>query len=129
MVSSINLDILGGPRMWNGHKLSLDIDREQEVDVNDDLVLELAFYAQALEGTRQALLKFQSKRLPFLRPSDYHAEMSKSDGHMKKLEGRLLAEKRKIEKLKERAKQKEEEIESVKKWRKQRGADWVCQWW
>ena len=40
---------------------------------------------------------------------------------MKKVKGRLLAEKRKVEKLKERAKQKEEEIESVKKWRKQRG--------
>ena len=47
------------------HKFSLDIGREQEVDVKDDLVLELAFYTQTLEGTRQALLKFQSKRLLF----------------------------------------------------------------
>ncbi|XAR71791.1 hypothetical protein NMG60_11018205 [Bertholletia excelsa] len=123
------------------HKLSVDIDQEQEVDVNDDLARELSFYTQALEGTRQALLKFQSMRRPFLRPSDYYAEMVKSDAHMEKVKGRLLAEKRKIEeaeerrkareakkiakevqaqKLKERAKQKKEEIESVKKWRKQR---------
>ncbi|XAR66170.1 hypothetical protein NMG60_11012290 [Bertholletia excelsa] len=123
------------------HKLSLDVDREQEVDVNDDLARELSFYTQALEGTRQALMKFQSTWLPFLRPSHYYAEMVKSDAHMQKVKGRLLSEKRKIEeaeerrkareakkiakevqaqKLKERAKQKKEEIESVKKWRKQR---------
>ncbi|XP_054812932.1 probable rRNA-processing protein EBP2 homolog [Prosopis cineraria] len=123
------------------HKLSIDIDQEQEVDVNDDLARELSFYTQALEGTRQAFEKFQSMDIPFLRPSDYYAEMVKTDSHMEKVKGRLLAEKRKMEeaeerrkareakrlskeiqaqKLKERAKQKKEGIESVKKWRKQR---------
>ncbi|XP_059666996.1 probable rRNA-processing protein EBP2 homolog [Cornus florida] len=123
------------------HKLSIDIDREQEVDVNDDLTRELAFYTQALEGTRQAFVKFDSARLPFLRPSDYYAEMVKTDNHMEKVKGRLLSEKKKIEeaeerrkareakkiakevqaqKIKERSKQKKDEIESVKKWRKQR---------
>ncbi|KAL2325507.1 hypothetical protein Fmac_024565 [Flemingia macrophylla] len=123
------------------HKLSVDIDQEQEVDVNDDLARELAFYTQALEGTRQAFEKLQSMGLPFLRPADYYAEMVKTDGHMEKVKGRILAEKRKMEeaeerrkareakrlskeiqaqKLKERAKQKKDDIESVKKWRKQR---------
>ncbi|XP_004516890.1 probable rRNA-processing protein EBP2 homolog [Cicer arietinum] len=123
------------------HKLSIDIDQEQEVDVNDDLARELAFYTQALEGTRQAFEKLQSMGLPFLRPSDYYAEMVKADSHMEKVKGRLLDEKRKMEeaeerrkareakrlskeiqaqKMKERAKQKKEDIESVKKWRKQR---------
>ena len=123
------------------HKLSIDIDQEQEVDVNDDLERELAFYTQALEGTREASVKLQSMGLPFLRPSDYYAEMVKTDSHMEKVKGKLLSEKRKIEeaeerrkareskrlakeiqaqKQKERAKQKKDEIESVKKWRKQR---------
>ncbi|KAK7269242.1 hypothetical protein RIF29_21962 [Crotalaria pallida] len=123
------------------NKLSIDIDPEQEVDVNDDLARELAFYTQALEGTRQAFEKLQSMGLPFLRPPDYYAEMVKTDSHMVKVKGRLLAEKRKMEeaderrkareakrlskevqaqKMKERAKQKKEDIESVKKWRKQR---------
>lgn len=123
------------------HKLSVDIDQEQEVDVNDDLARELAFYTQALEGTRQAFEKLQSMGLPFLRPADYYAEMVKTDTHMEKVKGRLLAEKRKMEeaeerrkareakrlskeiqaqKMKERAKQKKDDIESVKKWRKQR---------
>ncbi|GMP70008.1 hypothetical protein CsSME_00029051 [Camellia sinensis var. sinensis] len=64
------------------HTLSLDIDQQQEVDVNDDLARELAFYTQALEGTRQAFVKFQSMQLPFLRPSDCYADMVKSDTHM-----------------------------------------------
>ncbi|XP_077245227.1 putative rRNA-processing protein EBP2 homolog isoform X1 [Tasmannia lanceolata] len=123
------------------HKLSIDYDEDQKVDVNDDLARELAFYTQALEGTRQAFAKLQSMGLPFLRPPDYYAEMVKTDVHMMKVKGRLLVEKKRIEeseerrkareskriskevqaqKLKERAKQKKEEIESVKKWRKQR---------
>lgn len=122
-------------------KVSIDIEQAQEVDVNDDLARELAFYTQALEGTRQAFGKFQKIGVPFLRPSDYYAEMVKTDSHMEKVKGRLLVEKRKIEeaeerkkareakklakevqaqKQKERAKQKKEEIEAVKKWRKQR---------
>ncbi|KAJ8752843.1 hypothetical protein K2173_008578 [Erythroxylum novogranatense] len=123
------------------HKLSIDVDQEQEVDVNDDLARELAFYTQALEGTRKAFEKLESMGLPFLRPPDYYAEMVKSDAHMEKVKSRLLAEKRNIEeaeerkkareakriakevqsqKLKERAAQKKMEIESVKKLRKNR---------
>ncbi|XP_071732687.1 probable rRNA-processing protein EBP2 homolog [Rutidosis leptorrhynchoides] len=123
------------------HKLSLDIEQEQQVDVNDDLAREMAFYTQAIEGTRQAFVKFQSMGLPFLRPTDYYAEMVKTDSHMEKIKGRLLSEKKRIEeaeerrkmrdnkkkakevqaeKQKERVKQKKDEIESVKKWRKQR---------
>uniref|UniRef100_A0A2P2QML4 Uncharacterized protein MANES_06G137800 n=1 Tax=Rhizophora mucronata TaxID=61149 RepID=A0A2P2QML4_RHIMU len=123
------------------HRLSLDVDQGQEIDVNDDLARELAFYTQALEGTRKAFEKLESMGLPFLRPPDYYAEMVKSDAHMGKVKGRLLVEKRKVEeaeerkkareakriakevqaqKQKERAMQKKMEIESVKKWRKQR---------
>ncbi|KAG9441991.1 hypothetical protein H6P81_017845 [Aristolochia fimbriata] len=114
------------------HKLSIDIEQEEKIDVNDDLTRELAFYTQALEGSRQAFEKLQSLGLPFLRPADYYAEMVKSDTHMMKVKGRLLEEKKRIEeaeerrkareakriakevqaqKLKERAKQKKQEIE------------------
>ena len=105
------------------------------------LAREMAFYTQALDGTRQAFEKLQSMGLPFLRPPDYYAEMVKTDSHMLKIKGKLLIEKKKIEeaeerkkareakkiskevqaqKNKERAKRKKEDIESVKKWRKQR---------
>ncbi|GMH04589.1 hypothetical protein Nepgr_006429 [Nepenthes gracilis] len=122
-------------------RLSIEIDQGKDIDVNDDLTRELALYTQALEGTRQAFEKLQSMGLPFLRPSDYYAEMVKSDVHMEKVKSRLLFQKKQIEeaeerrkareakriakevhaeKVKERAKQKKEQIESVKKWRKQR---------
>ncbi|GAB2216151.1 hypothetical protein Droror1_Dr00023920 [Drosera rotundifolia] len=122
-------------------KLTIDIEHQQEVDVNDDFARETAFYTQALEGTTQAFEKLQSMGLPFLRPPDYYAEMVKSDVHMEKIKSSLLYKKKQMEeaeerrkargakriakevhaeKLKERAKQKKEQIESVKKWRKQR---------
>ena len=43
------------------HKLTVDHDQGEKVDVNDDLTRELAFYTQALDGTRQAFEKLQSK--------------------------------------------------------------------
>ncbi|XP_018488470.1 probable rRNA-processing protein EBP2 homolog [Raphanus sativus] len=124
------------------HKLTVEIDQgPQAVDVNDDLAREMAFYTQALEGTREAFGKLEEMGLPFLRPGDYYAEMVKSDTHMEKVKSKLLYEKKQMEeaeerrkardnkkmakevqsqKMKERAKQKKDEIESVKKWRKQR---------
>nr|CAD1835197.1 unnamed protein product [Ananas comosus var. bracteatus] len=123
------------------HKLTVDHDQAEGVDVNDDLGRELAFYTQALDGTRKAFDKLQGMKIPFLRPPDYYAEMVKTDAHMLKVKGRVLSEKKRIEeaeerkkmreakkvakevqaqKTKERAKRKKEEIESVKKWRKQR---------
>lgn len=123
------------------HKLSIDYELPGEVDVNDDLARVMAFYTQALNGTRQTFEKLQAMGLPFLRPPDYYAEMVKTDAHMLKIKGKLLVEKKNIEeaeerkkareskkiakevqaqKNKERAKRKKEDIESVKKWRKQR---------
>jgi rRNA-processing protein EBP2 len=123
------------------HKLTIDHDQGEKVDVNDDLARELAFYSQALDGTRHAFEKLESMKVRFLRPTDYYAEMVKTDAHMHKIKGRILSEKKKIEeaeerkkarearkrskevqaeKNKERAKQKKEQIDSVKKWRKQR---------
>lgn len=121
--------------------LAITYDQAEEVDVNDDLTRELAFYNQALNGARKAFEKLQSMGIPFLRPPNFYAEMVKSDNHMLKIKSRLLVEKKKIEeaeerrkareskkiakevqalKLKEKAKRKKEDIESVKKWRKQR---------
>uniref|UniRef100_A0A0D6QRZ9 Uncharacterized protein n=1 Tax=Araucaria cunninghamii TaxID=56994 RepID=A0A0D6QRZ9_ARACU len=124
-------------------KLCVDYQREDggEIDANDDLVREMAFYTQGLEGTREAFGKLQDLKMPFLRPPDYYAEMVKADSHMLKVKDKLLFQKQKIEeaeerkkareakkiskavqaeKLKERAKQKKQDIEAVKKWRKMR---------
>jgi len=131
---------------WPGNldwmeNLCINYKTEQEIDVNDDLTREMAFYTQALEGTRDAYDKLQALGVPFLRPPDYYAEMVKSDSHMLKVKDKLLFQKKMVEeteerkkareskklskaiqaeKLKERAKQKKHDIESVKKWRKMR---------
>ena len=42
------------------HKLTIEHDQGEKVDVNDDLARELAFYTQVLDGTRQAFEKLQS---------------------------------------------------------------------
>lgn len=124
------------------HSLALNYEHEgAPVDVNDDLTREMSFYTQGLEGAREAYLKLQELRVPFLRPADYYAEMIKSDTHMLKIKDKLLYQKKQMEeseerrkqreakkygkevqaeKLKERTQQKKKDIDSVKKWRKGR---------
>ncbi|KAJ3510732.1 hypothetical protein NLJ89_g4510 [Agrocybe chaxingu] len=106
-----------------------------DVDVNDDLNRELSFYKQALHGANEARALAAKHNFPFTRPSDYFAEMVKSDAHMERIRMRLLNEasgikksedKRKeregkkfgkqvqIEKLKEREKSKKEMEERLK---------------
>ncbi|KAJ7701372.1 eukaryotic rRNA processing protein EBP2-domain-containing protein [Mycena rosella] len=113
-----------------------------EVDVNDDLNRELAFYKQALHGATAARALAEKHSFPFTRPTDYFAEMVKSDAHMERIRQRLLDEsagikksddKRKeregkkfgkqvqIEKLKEREKGKKEMEERLKGLKRKRG--------
>lgn len=121
--------------------LLVQYDPPGEIDVNDDLAREMAFYTQALEGTREAYNKLQEMGVPFLRPEDYYAEMVKTDTHMLKVKDKLLTQQKQFEeveerrksreakrfskevqaeKLKERAQEKKQNIDTVKKWRKMR---------
>nr|DAD18672.1 TPA_asm: hypothetical protein HUJ06_020135 [Nelumbo nucifera] len=84
------------------HKFYIGIDQEQEIDVNDDLAPELAFYTQALEGTWLAFERLHSMGLLFLRPSDYYVEIVETDSRMEKVKIRL-----KIEEAGERRKARE----------------------
>eukprot|EP00249_Psilotum_nudum_P010250 c22428_g1_i1 orf=153-794(+) len=136
------LEEIGWPQDvdWIQH-LTVSFQQPNEIDVNDDLSREMAFYTQALEGTRDAYNKLELMGIPFLRPEDYYAEMVKTDAHMLKVKDKLLFQKKTLEeaeerrkaretkkfakavqaqKLKERVKQKKEEIDSVKRWRKMR---------
>ncbi|KAE8663993.1 putative rRNA-processing protein EBP2-like protein [Hibiscus syriacus] len=109
--------------------------RNPSLNVTNPKGERVAFYMHALEGTGLAFEKFQSMGLPFLRPPDYYVEMVKTNAHMQKVKGKLLAQKKQIEeaeerrkareakriakevqaeKMKERAKQKKQEIEEVK---------------
>ncbi|KAJ4482426.1 eukaryotic rRNA processing protein EBP2-domain-containing protein [Lentinula aciculospora] len=80
-----------------------------DVNVDDDLNRELAFYKQALHSAthgRQLATK-SYPGFPWARPSDYFAEMVKSDVHMERIRQRLLDEKAGIKKSEEKRKERE----------------------
>ncbi|KAL4259133.1 EBP2 family protein [Pleurotus pulmonarius] len=78
-----------------------------DVDVSDDLNRELAFYKQALHGANTARSLAAKHNLPFTRPSDYFAEMVKSDSHMERIRQRMLDEGAGIKKSEEKRRERE----------------------
>ena len=101
-----------------------------DVDVNDDLNRELALYVsfaapylkqsftsglqfiffsykQALHGANTARVLAAKHKFPFTRPSDYFAEMIKSDAHMERIRQRLLDESATIKKSEDKRKERE----------------------
>ncbi|KAF9527502.1 eukaryotic rRNA processing protein EBP2-domain-containing protein [Crepidotus variabilis] len=161
-VSNVDEDVVPRQKVEIDNKLALDQIRETvkldstlpwtetlvlsyphtiDVDVDDDLNRELAFYKQALHGANAARALAAKHNFPFTRPADYFAEMVKSDAHMERIRIRLLNEssgikksedKRKeregkkfgkqvqIEKLKEREKSKKEMEERLKALKRKR---------
>lgn len=59
--------------------------QEVVTDVHDDLQREAAFYDHCLKGVKTAFGKLDTLGLDYLRPSDYYAEMIKTDEHMSKV--------------------------------------------
>ncbi|KAL1729665.1 eukaryotic rRNA processing protein EBP2-domain-containing protein [Schizophyllum commune] len=82
---------------------TIDVD----VDVEDDLNRELAFYKQALHGANAARALAAKHNFPFTRPADYFAEMVKSDAHMERIRQRLLDEKAAIKKSEDKRRERE----------------------
>jgi rRNA-processing protein EBP2 len=100
-----------------------------DVDVNDDLNREIALYVslqpplinnpcltfwfayisykQALHGANTARALAAKHKFPFTRPSDYFAEMIKSDAHMERIRQRLLDESAGIKKSEDKRKERE----------------------
>ncbi|KAI6030447.1 eukaryotic rRNA processing [Pisolithus orientalis] len=78
-----------------------------DVDVNDDLNRELAFYKQALHSAERARALAAKHSFPFTRPSDYFAEMVKSDAHMERIRMKLLDERAGIKRAEEKRKERE----------------------
>lgn len=61
-------------------------------DVENDLERELAFYKQALHAAVEGRKLVESAGVAFSRPSDYFAEMVKTDEHMERIRQKLLDE-------------------------------------
>nr|CAG4652154.1 EOG090X0D84 [Triops cancriformis] len=106
--------------------------------LNDDLQREVVFFRQAQASALEGLARLKSMGIPTKRPSDYFAQMAKSDEHMLKVKQHVLGEQlgreraEKISKLRElrkfgkkvqvevmlkRQKEKREMLEKVKKYR------------
>ncbi|KAK6526857.1 rRNA-processing protein and EBNA1-binding protein ebp2 [Arthrobotrys megalospora] len=61
-------------------------------DVHDDLTRELAFYTQALDAAKQGRALLLAEGASFTRPTDYFAEMVKSEEHMGKIKDKIKEE-------------------------------------
>lgn len=61
-------------------------------DVNDDLTRELAIYKQCLDAANEARTMLKKEGVAFSRPTDYFAEMVKSDEHMGKIKSKMVDE-------------------------------------
>lgn len=61
----------------------------QIADVNDDLARELAFYKQCLDAATEGRLQLKKEGVPFTRPTDFFAEMVKTDEHMSKIRAKM----------------------------------------
>ena len=61
-------------------------------NVDDDLSRELAFYKQSLDAANEARIKLKKEGIPFSRPTDYFAEMVKSDEHMGQIKSKIMDE-------------------------------------
>lgn len=57
---------------------------------------------QALEAAKSAIGRFEAAGAAWRRPTDYYAEMVKSDEHMAKVKEQLLFEQRQIEAAEQR---------------------------
>lgn len=77
-------------------------------NIDDDIERELAFYNQALGSAKEAIMKYQGMGVPWLRPTDYYAEMVKTDDHMAKVKDKLMYEQQQIEQAIERRKAREQ---------------------
>ncbi|XP_028403785.1 probable rRNA-processing protein EBP2 [Dendronephthya gigantea] len=111
----------------------------EKTDVHDDFKREMKFYKQAQMAVSEALPKLKKLGVPINRPSDYFAEMVKTDDHMQKVREKLVTKELAMEKsekarklramkkygkkvqqevLKKRQQEKKQMLESVKKYRK-----------
>ncbi|PAV67016.1 hypothetical protein WR25_18369 [Diploscapter pachys] len=72
---------------------TVDVTSDVQIDkklIENDLERELHFYRQAESAVQAAYPKLLKLGVKVLRPSDYYAEMAKSDHHMQKIRKRLL---------------------------------------
>jgi len=76
-------------------------------DIEDDLKREAAFYKSATLAVKQAIIQLDQSRVPYRRPTDYYAESVKPDAHMAKVKQVLLNEKKRVQEIEDKKRQRE----------------------
>lgn len=77
---------------FSEHQTVVSSENIEIPDINDDLNRELAFYKQSLDAVKEARVLLKKEGVPFSRPTDYFAEMIKSDEHMGKIKQKMTDE-------------------------------------
>lgn len=77
---------------FSEHQTITSTDQIPISDINDDLHRELAFYKQSLDAATEARRMLNEEGVPFSRPTDFFAEMVKSDEHMGKIKQKMVDE-------------------------------------
>jgi rRNA-processing protein EBP2 len=78
--------------LFSEHQTVISSEPVSIPDVNDDLNRELAFYKQSLDAAVEARSLLKKEGVPFTRPTDYFAEMVKSDEHMGVIKKKMIDE-------------------------------------
>ena len=80
--------------------------RDEDWNIDDDGLREELFEKQALKNVEEAMKLLKQHNVPNNRPSDYYAEMVKSDIHMGKIRDEMAIQKNKIKAQQERREKK-----------------------
>mmetsp|Transcript_7069 Transcript_7069/g.18122 ORF Transcript_7069/g.18122 Transcript_7069/m.18122 type:complete len:305 (-) Transcript_7069:98-1012(-) len=78
-----------------------------DVAANDDFARENAFYDHTVAAVQSGFALLKKHGVPIQRPSDYYAEMLKTDEHMARVKERLIVENKKIVASEQARKQRE----------------------
>ena len=116
-----DISIFTGHNRPFSHSLCITLPAERKLKkalADDDLEREKTFAQLATEATHLALAKLRSDKTKFRRPSDYFAEMVKTDDHMAKVKAKIVFHKERIE-----AVQKQRNNRDIKKNKKKMRAE------
>lgn len=76
-------------------------------DVHDDLAREASFYRSTLSAVKSAVEQLDQSGIPYKRPRDFYAEMVKTDAHLARVKQVLLGERRRMDAVADRKKQRD----------------------
>jgi len=72
-------------------------DKDADAKPENDFKREMSFYNQAISAVAKAFKRLKKLNIATKRPTDYYAEMAKSDSHMKKVREKLLSKQTAVE--------------------------------